>query len=98
MKECMPKTRIAMMLMIDKDGVISQLQEACEKLKTDPESEFVLDFSSVRRVDAAAVLGLERLAAVAGEKTVNVALRGVNVDIYKVLKLVKLAPRFSFLN
>ena len=87
-----------MMFMIDKEGVISRLQEACEKLKTDPESEVVLDFSSVRRVDAATVLELEKLAAVAGEKTLNVALRSVNVDVYKVLKLVKLAPRFSFLN
>ena len=31
------------------------------------------------------------------KKAVKVGLRGVNVEIYKVLKLVKLASRFSFL-
>ena len=34
----------------------------------------------------------------ADAKTVKVVLRGVNVDVYKVLKLVKLTPRFSFVN
>jgi hypothetical protein len=36
------------------------------------------------------------LAGAADEKAVKVALRGVHVDVYKVLKLVKLTPRFSF--
>ncbi len=40
---------------------------------------------------------MENLASTAGDKAAKVVLRGVNVDIYKVLKLVKLAPRFSFL-
>ena len=35
--------------------------------------------------------------SIADEKGVKVVLRGVNVDVYKVLKLVKLASRFSFL-
>jgi len=39
---------------------------------------------------------MESLAGRADEKAVKVVLRGVNVDIYKVLKLMKLAPRFSF--
>jgi len=38
------------------------------------------------------------LAARAQEKSVRLVLRGVKVNVYKVLKLVKLAPRFSFLN
>jgi hypothetical protein len=38
------------------------------------------------------------LARVADEKAVKVALRGVNVDVYKVLKLVKLTRRFSFVS
>ena len=33
---------------------------------------------------------METFAGVADEKAVKVVLRGVNVDIYKVLKLVKL--------
>ena len=40
---------------------------------------------------------LEELASIADDKAVKLVLRGVNVDIYKVLKLVKLTSRFSFL-
>ena len=40
---------------------------------------------------------MEQLASLADDKAVKIGLRGVNVDIYKVLKLVKLAPRFCFL-
>jgi len=58
----------------------------------------VLDFSSVRRVDPSAVRAMEGFADTADDKAVKVALRGVNVDVYKVLKLVKLASRFSFVS
>ena len=51
----------------------------------------------MRRIDPSAVREMEKLAGVADDKAVKVGLRGVNIDIYKVLKLVKLAPRFSFL-
>jgi hypothetical protein len=51
----------------------------------------------VRRVDASALRAMETLAGIAEGKAIKVGLRGVNVDIYKVLKLVKLASRFSFL-
>jgi len=71
------------------------LQEALEKLDG-AAGEVVLDFSSVRRVDPAALRMMEKLAAAAGEKAVKVVLRGVNIDIYKALTLVKLTPRFSF--
>ena len=57
-----------------------------------------LDFSSVRRIDASVVRAMEELADRAKEKDVKVALRGVNVDVYKVLKLVRLASRFSFVD
>ena len=58
--------------------------------------EVVLDFSSVRRIDPSAIEAMERLAGAADDKAVKVAVRGVHVDVYKVLKLVKLTPRFSF--
>ena len=38
------------------------------------------------------------VARIADEKSVKVVLRGVSVDVYKVLKLVKLAHRFSLVN
>lgn len=80
---------------IDGERVASALQEAGAKLDS-AEGEVVLDFSSVQRIDPAALKALEELARLADEKAVKLVLRGVNVEIYKVLTLVKLAPRFSF--
>jgi anti-anti-sigma regulatory factor len=87
---------IAEWLKIDEERVVPALQEAGEKLDS-AEGELVLDFSSVRRIDPSALRAIEQLAGAADDKAVKVVLRGVNVDIYKVLKLVKLASRFSFL-
>ncbi len=61
-------------------------------------SELILDFSSVRRIDACALKKMEQLATVADEKRVKVVLRGVNIDIYRVLKLMHLAQRFTLQN
>src|ERR1039458_4797910 len=49
----------------------------------------------VRRIDSSELRALENLAKVAEEKSVKVALSGVNVDVYKVLKLVKLRWHFQ---
>jgi anti-anti-sigma regulatory factor len=87
---------IALMLKIDEEHVADAVQGACEKVDG-AEGEVVLDFSSVRRIDSRALTAMEKLAAAAEGKGVKVLLRGVNVDIYKVLKLVKLTSRFSFL-
>jgi len=40
----------------------------------------------------------ETLAGKADGKAVKVVLGGVNVNVYKTLKLMKLAPRFGFLS
>jgi anti-anti-sigma regulatory factor len=88
---------IAVILNIDETRMVSALREAGEKLEG-TEGEAVLDFSSVRRIDSSALRAMEELARIADEKSVKVALRGVNVDVYKVLKLVKLTRRFSFVN
>ena len=90
-------TMIADWLKVDGDRVAQTLQEAQAKLDS-VEGELVLDFSAVRRVDPAALRAMEDFAAAAAEKSVKVAFRGVNVDVYKVLKLAKLTPRFSFAN
>jgi len=88
---------IAVWLKIDEERVVQGLQEAGEKLdRTD--GEVVLDFSSVRRIEPSALKAMEEFASLADNKGVKVALRGVNVDVYKVLKLMRLAPRFSFVN
>jgi len=87
----------AIFLNIDDKRIVPDLQEAGKKLDG-TEREVVLDLSSVRRIDSSALAAIEELARTADEKSVKVALRGVNVDVYKVLKLVKLTNRFSFVN
>ena len=69
--------------------------EAAEKVISG--GDVALDFSRVARIDAAAVQALEELADTAGAKSLTVALRGVNRDIYKVLKLLRLTRKFSFI-
>jgi len=88
---------IAVFLNIDETRVVPALREAAEKLDG-TEGEAALDFSTVRRIDSRAVRAIEELARLADEKNVKVVLRGVNVNVYKVLKLVKLTGRFSFVN
>jgi anti-anti-sigma factor len=87
----------AVFLNIDETRVVAALCEACEKLDG-TEGEAILDFSPVRRIDSAGVRALVELARKAAEKNVKVVLRGVDVDVYKVLKLTKLTHRFSFAN
>jgi anti-anti-sigma regulatory factor len=71
------------------------IQEAIEKVNRG-EREVMLDFSSVRRIDTNMVGALEELARLAGSTSAKVVLRAVNVDIYGVLKQLKLAQRFTF--
>jgi anti-anti-sigma regulatory factor len=88
---------IAVWLKLDEARVVQALQEAGEKLDR-AEGEVVLDFSSVRRIDSRALRAMEEFVGVADDKGVKVVLRGVNVGVYKVLKLVKLGSRFSFVS
>jgi anti-anti-sigma regulatory factor len=88
---------IAVMFKIDGEGLASALRLASEKLEA-ANGQLVLDFSSVRRVDPAGLSAMEELAGVADGRGVKLALCGVNIDVYKVLKLAKLASRFSFLS
>jgi anti-anti-sigma regulatory factor len=87
----------AVFLNIDAARVVAALREAGEKLDG-AEGEAVVDFSSVRRIDSDAVRAMEDLSRVAREKNVKVVFRGLSVDVYKVLKLMKLTSRFSFVN
>jgi anti-anti-sigma regulatory factor len=87
----------AVFLNVDKTRVVPALREAGEKLDG-TEGEVALDLSSVLRIDGSALRAMEELARIADAKNVKVALRGVKVEVYKVLKLVKLTRRFSFVN
>ena len=64
------------------------LQEVIDKLDI-AESEVVLDCSSVNRLDPGALRALEALAYKADSKSMKIALHGMDVKLYKVLKLVK---------
>lgn len=86
----------AVFIKVDETRIVQALREVGEKLDG-TEREVALDFS-VLRIDSSALRAMEELARIADEKNVKVALRGVNVDVYKVLKLVKLTRRFSFVN
>jgi len=83
-------------LKFDEASVGQKLQEAMEKL--DGENEVILDFSSVRRIDSGALRVMEDFVGTADGKGIKIVLQSVSVDIYKVLKLLKLAPRFIFSN
>lgn len=88
-------TTIAVPHKVTDDNVAQALEEAREKLNS-AEGEVLLDFSSVRRLNPSALSAMDKLAGIRDEKAVKVVLRGINIDIYKVLKLVKLTSRFSF--
>ncbi len=84
-------------LEITAENVAFCLQEARSKLNG-ALGDTVLDFSTVRRIDSQALRAVEELVDLAEEKAVQVTVHGVNVDIYKVLKLAKLAPRLKFVS
>jgi anti-anti-sigma regulatory factor len=58
----------------------------------------LLDFCEVERIDPRGLGAMEDLAAASEAKSVKITLRGINVDVYKVLKLARLASRFTILN
>jgi len=88
---------IAELIAIDSKNVTSSLEKATEKL-SDVQGDTALNLSDVQQIDASALRALEQIAQSADERSVRVVLRGVNVNVYKVLKLVKLSRRFSFEN
>lgn len=92
----MRKATVAVWVKIEAERMVSSLHQAAQKLDK-AKDEIVLDFSSVRRIDPGAVREMEELIGAADDRAVKVGLRGVNIHVYKVLKLMKLTSRFSFL-
>jgi anti-anti-sigma regulatory factor len=82
-------------LRIDRQNITLALQQAREKL-AGADGELALDFSSVGRIDAAALNALRELAGTAEAKALKILLRGVDGYVYKALKLVGLTTRFDF--
>jgi anti-anti-sigma regulatory factor len=83
-------------LKIDANNVMADLLQAEECLEQ--RQELALDFSGVSRIDSAGVEALQSFAHTAEDRKTKVALRGVNVNVYKTLKLARLTSRFSFEN
>jgi anti-anti-sigma regulatory factor len=88
---------IAVWRTIDEQNIALMLKEAGEQLDS-MDAEVLLDFSFVRKVDATSLRALEQFVGIADDKSVKVVLRSVNVDVYKVLKLIRLSSRFSFVS
>ncbi|HTP36705.1 MAG TPA: STAS domain-containing protein [Candidatus Acidoferrales bacterium] len=74
--------------------LVHALRSALDNLEK-VDGELVLDFTTVRRIEPSALNAMEEIAARAGERHVRVALEAVDVSIYRVLKLTKLASRFT---
>jgi len=82
---------------VDQSSLVQDLKVAREKLDG-ADGELVLDFSTVHRIDPAALKIMEELAGAAEGKSVKIVLYGLSVDVYKAFKLGKLAGRFNYLN
>ena len=88
---------IPVRMRVDGKRILEDLQHAIKKLDL-AASDMELDFSAVHRVDTGVIRELDALADSADKKSVKLSLFGVNVEVYKVLKLVKLSRRFSLVN
>jgi anti-anti-sigma regulatory factor len=90
-------TTNARWITVDPERVVNVLQhDAVERVESG-EREVTLDFSSVLRIDGNAVGALEELARLADARSAAIVLRAVSVDIYRVLKQLRLTQRFRFL-
>jgi ABC-type transporter Mla MlaB component len=90
----MTTTKTPTYLEVDPDNAIRALQGVGEKLASGDET--ILNFSRVMRIEPGALRALEALAQAASEAAAKITLRSVNVEVYKVLKLARVASRFSF--
>jgi anti-anti-sigma regulatory factor len=90
-------TSVATYFTIDGEHIAESVNQAREKL-TAQDQEAVVDFSGVLRMDTSGLHATESLCDAADAKSVRLTLRGVNVGVYKVLKLARLTARFTIAN
>jgi anti-anti-sigma regulatory factor len=90
-------TPVAEWIKIDELKIAADLNAAYHKLNAS-DGELVLDWTSVARIDTAGLSALEKLALAADEKKIKLTFRGLNIDIYRVLKLARLSDRFLLLS
>lgn len=84
-------------IVVNGERVAETLKAVCGGLPSNS-SDVLLDFFLVQSLDPMAIKELEDLAEAAKLASVKVILRGVNVEIYKVLKLSDLTDKFLFIS
>ena len=84
-------------LSIPEGNLTSAFETAGKTLDGEPQ-QLGVDLSCVHRIDSAGLNAIQDFAHVADEKKVKVVLRGVNVNVYKMLKLARLTRHFLFAN
>jgi anti-anti-sigma regulatory factor len=77
--------------------LMESLRQAQSRLSSADE-DVALDLSSVRRIGPGVLKHLQGLARMSESTKTRVTLRGVSVDVYKVLKLMRLSSHFSFVD
>ena len=80
-----------------KQNDAAQAVRQCREQLESADGELVVDLSALQRIDPQILSAVEEMADAATRKDVKIALRGVNAGVYKVLKLLKLASQFSYL-
>lgn len=84
-------------IVVNGEHVAETLKEVRDSLPANG-GEVLLDFFFVQTLDPAGIERLEELSATSQLLKVKVILRGVNVELYKVLKLSDLTDKFLFIN
>ena len=82
---------------IDGEHVAQQVIDIRAKLATEG-PEVLLDFFLAQSLDPAGIRALEELAGAADIEHAKIVLRGVNIEMYKVLKLAGLSDKFTFID
>lgn len=82
---------------IDGEHVAQQVIDIRAKLAAEG-PEVLLDFFLAQSLDPAGIQALEELAGAADIENAKIVLRGVNIEMYKVLKLAGLSDKFTFID
>lgn len=82
---------------ISEEHIAQQLIDIREKLPAEG-PEVLLDFFLAQSFDPASIRALEDLAGAAEGVSAKIVLRGINIEMYKVLKLAGLSDKFLFID
>ncbi len=88
----MSEITIPQCYVVRQEDTAASLREAAEGI-TKADDEIELDFSAMQRITPEALRELETIVERARSHKARVTARGVDVTIYKVLKLTGLAAR-----